>query len=177
MNYEPLSKLYYKFPKVHEDVYLKRFNAPMTKHFEFSIRQYNRQNEYPAFLCYTEEFMLLVEKIYRKHERLLEILEVISPLVIEQFILLSVVDEVRATSDIEGVHSTRREIEDVVKGTTHSTRAFQALSANTRHCLTRRKFVLRLAKTFAHFTMSLYTAKLPQRSRITNWTAICSEEA
>lgn len=114
--------MYYKFPKVHEDVYLKRFNAPMTKHFEFSIRQYNRQNEYPAFLCYTEEFMLLVEKIYRKHERLLEILEVISPLVIEQFILLSVVDEVRATSDIEGVHSTRREIEDVVKGTTHSTR-------------------------------------------------------
>ena len=122
MKYESLKKLHYIDERKHESIYAQRFNAPLTRRFEFLIRQYNRQNEYPAFLCYTEEFALLFEKIYRKNERLLEILEVISPLVIEQFILLSVVDEVRATSDIEGVHSTRREIEEVVKGTTYSPR-------------------------------------------------------
>lgn len=122
MKYESLKKLHYIDERKQESIYAQRFNAPMTRHFEFAIRQYDRQNEYPAFLCYTEELMLLVEKIYRKHERLLEILNVISPLVIEQFVLFSLVEEVRATSDIEGVHSTRREIEDVVKGTTQSPR-------------------------------------------------------
>ena len=122
MKYDSLKKLHYIDEKKQESIYAQRFNAPMTRHFEFSIRQYDRRNEYPAFLCYTEELMLLVEKIYRKHERLLEILNVISPLVIEQFVLFSLVEEVRATSDIEGVHSTRREIEDVIKGTTRSPR-------------------------------------------------------
>ena len=41
---------------------------------------------------------------------------------LEQFILSSIVDEVRATSDIEGIHSTRKEIKEVVSGTVQSAR-------------------------------------------------------
>ena len=77
---------------------------------------------YPAFFCYTEEFALLSEEVYRKHEELLQALQVVPPLVLEQFVLGSLVDEVRATSDIEGVHSTRREIKEVVTGVTRSAR-------------------------------------------------------
>lgn len=117
MKYESLYKIYYKFPESHNRIYTERFYAPNTRHFNFTIREYNHQKEYPAFFCYTEEFAVLVEEIYQKHEKLLYALSTVPHLVLEQFILSCVVDEVRATSDIEGIHSTRREIKDVITGT------------------------------------------------------------
>lgn len=122
MKYEPLDKIFYKRPTEHDEIYTERFNSPMTRHFDFQIQEYNRRNKYPAFFCYTEEFAVLTEEIYKKHEDLLQALRAVPPLVLEQFILSSVVDEVRATSDIEGIHSTRKEIKEVVSGSTQSAR-------------------------------------------------------
>ena len=110
MKYEPLGKIFYKYPAKHSGIYNERFNSPLTRHFNFQIQEYNHRNKYPAFFCYTEEFTVLMEEIYKKHEDLLQALQAVPPLVLEQFILSSVVDEVRATSDIEGIHSTRKEI-------------------------------------------------------------------
>ena len=78
---------------------------------------------------------MLIEKIYKKHEDLLQALQVVPPLVLEQFILSSVVDEVRATSDIEGIHSTRREIKEVVSGSVQSAR-FSSIVAKYKSILT-----------------------------------------
>lgn len=122
MKYEPLDKIFYKRPTEHDEIYAERFNSPMTRHFDFQIQEYNRRNKYPAFFCYTEEFAMLTEEIYKKHEDLLQALRAVPPLVLEQFILSSVVDEVRATSDIEGIHSTRKEIKEVVSGSARSAR-------------------------------------------------------
>lgn len=122
MLYEPLRKIYYTRPQEHEKIYAERFNSSLTRQFDFPIQEFGRQKSYPAFFCYTEEFALLSEKIYGKHEELSQALKVAPPLVLEQFVLGSLVDEVRATSDIEGVHSTRREIKEVVAGLTQSVR-------------------------------------------------------
>jgi len=122
MEYESLSKIYYKNPAEHNKIYVERFNSSLTRHFDFQIQEYNHRNKHPAFFCYTEEFTVLMEKIYKKHEDLLQALQAVPPLVLEQFILSSVVDEVRATSDIEGIHSTRKEIKEVVSGTVQSAR-------------------------------------------------------
>ena len=122
MSYESLREIYYKYPTEHHNIYLERFNAAMTRHFDFQIREFNHKNSYPAFFCYTEEFAALTEEIYKKHEDLLQMLNGVSPLVLEQYVLGSAVDEIRATSDIEGVYSTRREVKDVMNGTTQSAR-------------------------------------------------------
>ena len=122
MGYESLEKIYYTRPQEHVEAYHSRFDSPMTRHFDFPIQKIGRQKSYPAFFCYTEEFALLSDEIYRKHEELLHALKAVPPLVLEQFVLGSLVDEVRATSDIEGIHSTRREIKEVVIGAAHSTR-------------------------------------------------------
>ena len=122
MEYESLSKIYYKRPAEHNKTYFERFNSPLTRHFDFQIQGYKHRNKHPAFFCYTEEFTVLMEKIYKKHEDLLQALQAVPPLVLEQFILSSVVDEVRATSNIEGIHSTRKEIKEVVSGTVQSAR-------------------------------------------------------
>lgn len=100
MEYESLSKIYYKRPAEHNKIYVERFNSPLTRHFDFQIQEYNHRNKYPAFFCYTEEFAMLMDEIYKKHEGLLQALQAVPPLVLEQFILSSLVDEVRATSDM-----------------------------------------------------------------------------
>lgn len=132
--YESLYKIYRKNPENHEAIYCQRFNSPTTRHFQFQIQEYNRRNKYTAFFCYTEDFVRLTEEIYKKHEDLLQALRAIPPLVLEQFILSSVVDEVRATSDIEGIHSTRREIQEVVDGSTQSAR-FSSIVAKYKELL------------------------------------------
>ena len=135
MKYEPLVKIFYKYPAKHSGIYNERFNSPLTRHFDFQIQEYNHRNKYPAFFCYTEEFTVLMEEIYKKHEDLLQALQAVPPLVLEQFILSSVVDEVRATSDIEGIHSTRKEIKEVVSGSVQSAR-FSSIVAKYKSFLT-----------------------------------------
>lgn len=120
MGYESLSKIYYKNSSRHEKIYLERFNAPTTKHFDFSIKQVGRQKSFPAFLCYTEELVLLIEKIYKQQENFLRIIPKVPPIMLEQFEMFCVVDEVKSTSDIEGVHSTRRELKEIIAGETTS---------------------------------------------------------
>ncbi|MBR0261278.1 MAG: Fic family protein [Selenomonadaceae bacterium] len=135
MEYDSLSKIYYKHPAEHNKTYAERFNSPLTRHFDFQIQEYNHRSKYPTFFCYTEKFAMLTEIIYRKHEDLLQALQAVPPLVMEQFILSSVVDEVRATSDIEGIHSTRKEIKEVVSGSVQSAR-FSSIVAKYKSILT-----------------------------------------
>lgn len=40
----------------------------------------------------------------------------VPPVILHQFTLLSILDEVKAINDIEGVHSTRKEIQDILDG-------------------------------------------------------------
>ena len=40
----------------------ERFDAPFTKHFNFSIKQFNRKHSYPIFLCYTEDIVKILIK-------------------------------------------------------------------------------------------------------------------
>ena len=163
MEYESLSKIYYKRPAEHNKTYVERFNSPLTRHFDFQIREYNHRNKYPAFFCYTEEFAMLMDEIYKKHEDLLQALQAVPPLVLEQFILSSLVDEVRATSDIEGIHSTRKEIKEVVSGIVKSAR-FSSIVAKYKSILT------------DSAPMKSSTKKSLPTTRLTSWTAIYSDE-
>ena len=67
MKYRSLKKIYYTDINNYKIEYKKRFEAITTKHFSIEIKQYNREKAYPAFLCYTEEIMLLVEKFYKNY--------------------------------------------------------------------------------------------------------------
>ncbi len=110
MEYVSLKKIHYKQPDIEEDVYQLRFNSDITRHLGLNIKQYNHKNAYPAFLCYTENMLLLQEKINKRFEEFLYIVNMVPPVVLRQFSLTCIVDEVKSTNDIEGVKSTRREI-------------------------------------------------------------------
>ena len=110
MEYVSLKKIHYKQPDIEEKIYQYRFNSDLTRHLGLVIKQYNHKNAYPAFLCYTENMMLMQEKINNKYEEFLYIVNTVPPVVLRQFSLACIVDEVKSTNDIEGVKSTRREI-------------------------------------------------------------------
>ena len=110
MEYASLKKIHYKQPDIEEEVYQRRFHSDLTRHLGLDIKQYNHKNAYPAFLCYTENMLLLQEKINKRYEEFLYIVNTVPPVVLRQFSLACIVDEVKSTNDIEGVKSTRREI-------------------------------------------------------------------
>lgn len=114
--YKSLKKVYYKTPASIEEIYRTRFQAESAYHFEIDIKQYGHQNAYLAFLCFTQEMFLLMERIYKSYEGFLYLVNSVPGVVLQQFSLLCIVDEVKSTNDIEGVRSTRREIKEIIDG-------------------------------------------------------------
>lgn len=120
MKFIPLTKYFYQHTQEEYEIeYIRRLEAPFTVHFYIPIHQYNRKSAYPAFLCYTGEILRLVEKFYKTYEQFLYTVNTVPPVVLYQFTRLSIVEEVKSTNDIEGVHSTKKEIREIIekKGT------------------------------------------------------------
>lgn len=115
MKYISLKKIYYTDANNYNIEYNKRFEAVTTKHFPIEIKQYNRENAYPAFLCYTEEITLLIEHFYKNYFNLFKMKQQAPPILLRQFVLSSLIDEIKSTNDIEGVHSTKKQIKDILE--------------------------------------------------------------
>ena len=122
MKYISLKKLYYKDNQNHQQTYQQRFNAPFTEHINIPIRQYNRNKVYPAFFCLTKEIAKLQENILSANNKLLQIVDVTPEIVLKQLALLCIIDEVKSSNEIEGVHSTRRELMDAMSSLKKGTR-------------------------------------------------------
>lgn len=115
MNYCPLSRLYHQSENEWRKEYERRYASSSCRHFPFTIHQYNHRKEWPAFLCYTEELMLLIQRIYRQHAALTGLLRQLPSIAAMQYALSCLSDEVQSTNEIEGVKSTRRDIEDILQ--------------------------------------------------------------
>ncbi len=127
MEYTTLTKLYYKNPSSYSEEYGARFSAPFTQHIPVKIHQYNRSHAYPAFFYYTNDVLLLLEKIGKTYGSFQGLIHAIPQVVQHQFALMSIVDEVKSTNDIEGVHSTRKEIADILDGHTANAKRLESV--------------------------------------------------
>ena len=115
MSYKSLRKIYYTDAQNFESEYQRRFNSPSTRHFEIDIKEYNRSKAFPSFICYTEEMALLTEKIYKRFSSFRQIKDSVPELLLRQFVLSSLVDEIQSSNDIEGVYSTKKQIRSVLE--------------------------------------------------------------
>lgn len=114
--YDSLVKIYYTNAETHTRTYEERYNAPSSKHIEIPIRQFNHNKSYPAFYSYNQELVLLLEKVYSSFAEFLNILSSLTPAVLNQYAMSCIVEEVHSTSDIEGIHSTQRELRELLDG-------------------------------------------------------------
>lgn len=108
MKYELLSKYYYKGNDIYLDEYNKRINSLGCTTFQF------RLDSDLIFFVSTIELINLVAKIYKKNSDLNKKILALPNMALDSYERSCLVDEIMLTNDIEGIHSTRREIKDVI---------------------------------------------------------------
>lgn len=112
MQYELLSKIFYKNNAAYEDMYLKRFESEFTYRYDFAI------NDQQAFVTMNMQILNLVADILQLDKRLLRATDSVPKIALVQFTKKCLVDEIKLTNEIEGVHSTRKEINEIINDKT-----------------------------------------------------------
>ncbi len=108
MEYELLSKIFYKKPTEYESIYDARFNS------EPSIKLPIKIHENVGFIFNTNEITKLLVKIYKTINKINLLRTHLPNIAINSYIIKSLKDEIALTNEIEGVRSTRKEIEDAI---------------------------------------------------------------
>ena len=114
MNYKTLTKIYYSEPTKYESEYEARYNSTTTRHIPLELKPYNRNSSHKMFYCSPEDIVLLQDDILSAHSTLIQILKDVPPAGINQFLYSRLIDEIKSSNDIEGVHSTRKEIQAAI---------------------------------------------------------------
>ena len=106
--YKTLRKLYYGDPEIYQQVYEHRFSESATVHLDFLI------GEHPAFFVQDNAVIQKVFHILRLDKEI-ALLKMQLPLIaVQQYTRKCLIDEVVLTNQIEGIHSSRKEIGDVL---------------------------------------------------------------
>ena len=117
MKYLELEKLYYKRKDIREE-YKKRFNDYSTVktnlYISPLIRGEKSKNRYELFLVPIPKLLTLQNEIIENSKKILKISEQISNFAIQSCILDLAGKEIIQTNEIEGVHSTKKEIYDEI---------------------------------------------------------------
>lgn len=108
MEYELLSKIFYKKPTEYESIYDARFNS------EASFKLPIKIHENVGFIFNTNEITKLLVKIYKTINKINLLRTHLPNIAINSYIIKSLKDEIALTNEIEGVRSTRKEIEDAI---------------------------------------------------------------
>lgn len=108
MKYTSLSKLSYGDHTAYEQAYNERINSPYAKHIDIKI------GDWPAFFIVTPEIHDLTLAIQKADKKICSLCYCLPGIAITQFSRRCLIDEITLTNGIEGVHSTRREIDGVL---------------------------------------------------------------
>ena len=104
MEYETLCKLYYKDTDIYKQTYEIRFNSPESFKLDFEIEG----NQ--AFFIQNREMVELMFKILRLDKDIALLCSKLPRKALLQYSRKCLIDEIVLTNDIEGVHSSRKEI-------------------------------------------------------------------
>lgn len=108
MSYELLSKLFYKDSNHYEEKYLQRY------HSEFSIKIPILIHHNEAFFTTPIDMINKIEKIYKANNKLNFYVNKLPSIAIDFLVSKSLKDEITLTNEIEGVSSTRKEVEHAI---------------------------------------------------------------
>lgn len=112
MRYRALSSIFYSDNNKYLEVYKNRFNSESTYRFNFNI------NGNPAFLVINHDILQKVEYIMELDRELVKKMNRVPDIALSQYKKKCLIDEVRMTNEIEGVASTRKEINDILSDKT-----------------------------------------------------------
>ena len=108
MAYEDLRKLSFSHREQHKNIYLSRFASDSSIHLSISI------HGHPAFFLITPDILHLVSSILRWDQNLNKLRQILPGNALNQYKNTCLINEIMLTNDIENVHSSRREIGDLL---------------------------------------------------------------
>ena len=117
MSRKTLKALFHMGVKDYKEEYEYRYNDENTIHLPVNI------GDSTAFICQTPEIYKRIISIERLDKNVSELYSSFPDIAIEQFTTRCLIDEILLTNDIEGVHSTRKEIGEILQDlSTHNKR-------------------------------------------------------
>ncbi len=108
MTYESLDKLYYKNEEVYKQTYNERFISEDTVKIDFFLS--NR----PAFFVQCRDVYSTMYDILKLEKDIVVLSEKLPVIALQQYSRKCLIDEIVLSNNIEGVHSTRKEIGEVL---------------------------------------------------------------
>ena len=108
MNYELLSSLYYKGKEEYEKEYNDRFNSIASKRLNISIE------ENQCFYILTEEVVNKLYNVMVLNQKLDKLTSEIPRIALQRYIKKCLIGEIVLTNEIEGVVSTRKDINEIL---------------------------------------------------------------
>ena len=109
MSRKTLKALFHMGAKEYKDEYNSRYNADTTIHLNVTI------GIDAAFICQTPEIYKQIISIERLDKAVDAVANTLPQLAISQFTSKCLIDEILLTNNIEGVHSTRKEIGEILQ--------------------------------------------------------------
>lgn len=109
-----LYKMFYSDKEAHHSEFLARFSSPSAIHLPFEIKQFNRDKSFQAFFYFDNDLVSLIERIHIAFADFIQNISHTEAIILNQFALSSLIDEVHSTSSIEGIHSTHKELRDIL---------------------------------------------------------------
>lgn len=108
MKYRVLSSIYYENKELFEETYKNRINSESTYKFKFKI------NNDDAFFVINKNILKQLDEIHKLDKLLALKSDGLPKIALTQFTRRCIVDEIKMTNDIEGVISTRKEINEIL---------------------------------------------------------------
>lgn len=108
MEYKLLSSLFYSNKELYEKIYENRKNSESTYNLNFKIGNSD------AFVFINNDILNRIDKILELDKKLLFLTNNIPSIALSEYSRKCLIDEIKTTNDIEGISSTRREINDIL---------------------------------------------------------------
>lgn len=133
----PLKKLFHIDREAYKSEYEKRFNDDDTVHLDIEI------SGNAAFICQTKEMFSSIISIERTNTKIVDMCSVLPERALIQYRTRCLTDEIVLTNNIEGVHSTRKEISEILSDLSTKGRknVLSDLSKNMQCCHRMRKYL------------------------------------
>ncbi|MCY6356348.1 Fic family protein [Clostridium sp. ZS2-4] len=113
MKYKALSSIFYSDNNKYLKIYTDRYNSESTYRFNFKVSRYD------SFVVINHDILQRVESIMELDRELLRKMNNVPLIALNQYTKKCLIDEIRMTNEIEGVISTRKEINDILNDKTH----------------------------------------------------------
>lgn len=108
MKYKALSSTFYSDNANYLNLYETRYNSESTYRFDFQVNNYN------SFVVINHEILQGVDTIMELNRKVGEKIKTLPFIALKQYTKKCLIDEIKMTNEIEGVISTRKEINEII---------------------------------------------------------------